>query len=252
MASSVQLSAEPLPVPFDVTLAPTTLEVKDRLSQNVALQAALLAPSTELDGTESFKTQPRITKPLSFFRRLYKEKQSRMALDMLAKRVQVDFGSCSMTVPTDDPDLVWNLDNTYLDLRICVGADLGLGGLLPNQQVNHNYLMKLEFKREREFSPKFAILGFDPAGSMVWIGRSPASEDVWLAWAPREALQTACKDIPVGTCSGPSTMSISHYRMGVMFIAAMLQQIAYRDIVVSHDYPDLEDSEEFQFATNLL
>jgi hypothetical protein len=242
-----------LEVPFDVTLLPEKLQVQDAADQNLALQAALFAPPSDAHDTESFADQPRMSKPLRFFQRLYEQKQEHTAINMLSKRVEIDLRMSDMRVSPQSPDIAWNPDATFMDLRICVGNGLGLGAVLPNQNVDHNFEIRVNLKQAyRTFSPKFAKLGFDPTGCMLWIGRSPASEDVWLAWAPKVSLPTACEDVPAGTCTGSTQMSRRHHRMAAMFMALMLKRIAYRDVTVSNNYPDLERDETFDWPTNAM
>jgi hypothetical protein len=38
----------------------------------------------------------------------------------------------------------------------------------------------------------------------------------------------------------------------VIFLAFMLREIGHRDITVGNEYPDVEDEDEFLFATNVL
>jgi len=251
--------AEPqllLEVPFDVTLLPEKLHVHDAADQNLALQAALFAPQSDAHNTENFANQPRMSKPLGFFKRLYDQEQEHIAINMLSKRVEINLCDSDMRVSPQSPDIAWNPDATFMDLRICVGNGPGLGAVLPNQSVNHNFELRLNLNQAyRTFSPKFAKLGFDPTGCMLLIGRSPASEDVWLALAPKVSLRTACEDVPAGTCAGSTQMSKRHHRMTVMFIAQMLKRIVYRDVTVSNNYPDLDDpegGEPYYWQTNAM
>jgi hypothetical protein len=40
--------------------------------------------------------------------------------------------------------------------------------------------------------------------------------------------------------------------MAAMFMALMLKRIAYRDVTVSNNYPDLERDETFDWPTNAM
>jgi hypothetical protein len=244
---------EALQVPFDVALAPPSLQVDDAPNQQIALAAAIFGHDTEQDEDNRFEDQQCRRRPLAYFQQMYEHKQIYQALSLLSKRTEVDFRGSPHVTTNDDEDLAWNMDRHFLDLMICVGNGLGLGALLPNLQVHHNYEMTLELKQPfRSFSAKFAKLGFDPQGSMQWIGRSPASEDVWLAWVPRASLVEGCEDVPVGSCSGNTQLKTRHYRMSVMFLSKMLRDIGAQDILVWDEYPSLTDDDEFRMATNLM
>jgi hypothetical protein len=252
-SSSVQNNENTLQVPFDVALPPPNLQTDDAPNQSIALTAALFGHDIDHDGENRFEDQRRRRRPLSYFQQMYEHKQTYQALHLLSNRTEVDFLGSPHITRNDDEDLAWNVDRHFLDLMICVGNGLGLGALLPNLQVHHNYEMTLDLKQPyRSFSAKFAKLGFDPQGCMQWIGRSPASEDVWLAWIPRASLVEGCEDVPVGTCSGNTQLKTSHYRMSVMFLAKMLRDIGVQDILVWEDYPSLDDDTEFQMATNIM
>ncbi|KAM6502321.1 hypothetical protein JOM56_002298 [Amanita muscaria] len=77
-------------------------------------------------------------------------------------------------------------------------------------------------RRNRRFSAKFAKLGFDPTGCMVWIGQSSTREDTWLGWVPNDWEEA--EDVPTGTGKEDTTMSQKHYRIAVMFLAEMLNR----------------------------
>jgi hypothetical protein len=244
---------EPLPVPFDVTLTPPALHTDDAPHQNCALEAALCAPSTSIDHDDKFSDMPVITKSLDYFKRLYETQNTTVAMELLQKRVQIDMQASQLITRSNDKDLSWNPDIHYIDLMICVPRGLGLAALLPNRRRMHTYEFTLNMETNyRTFSAKFAKLGFDPTGAMVWMGQSPSAEDVWLAWAPTDSLNIDCEDVPPGTCQGSTKLSTRHYRMSTMFMASMLESIGYRDLGVSNAYPDLDSDLAVHTATNFL
>ena len=99
------------------------------------------------------------------------------AAESMLKRHRVDYASSNFYVPKDGNNLSWTIDRHFIDLMVCVGSGLGLGPMIPNQCTLHTYEFKLDLcQPHREFSAKFAKLGFDPVGSMLWIGRSPSAE----------------------------------------------------------------------------
>jgi hypothetical protein len=125
--------------------------------------------------------------------------------------------------------------------------------MMPNQHTLHTYEFELNVSRpDRQFTAKFAKLGFDPVGCMLWIGRSPNAEDVWLAWALNNALDGTEGDVTAGMSSGDSTMSEAHYRRVVMFLANCIAGICYRDAFVQDDYPDVSDKVAFLRVSNIM
>ena len=87
---------------------------------------------------------------------------------------------------------------------------------------------------------------------MLWIGRSALGEDAWIAWVPTNALDASDEDIGLGSGKEDTTLSQKHYRMTVMFLAAMLCRIGHRDIIVPTQYPNVTDDDEYEHATNLM
>jgi hypothetical protein len=161
----------------------------------------------------------------------------------------VNFNSPLYTTQADDETISWAINEHYLDMMVCVGNGLGLGSVIPNQTINSMYEIHLDFNhRMRNFHTKYAKLGFNPKGSMVWIGKTPSSEDIWIAWVPQSVIDGEEEEIEEGTTS----LAETHYRATVMFFARMLSEIGYRDVFVSEDYPDLTSQEEVDNATNML
>jgi hypothetical protein len=248
-------NSEPLTVPFDVSLTPSMLETDDCANQNDALQAALDADSPRLDDTDTFNDAPVMTKTLSWFRDMYKSKNKRIAFELLQKRVQLELDDRLLTVPTDSMDLTWNATQHYLDMLVCVPRGLGLGALIPNRRRLHTFEFTLNLSQQyRTFSAKYTKLGFDPTGRMLWIGRSPSSEDVWITWVPNDWLSpaTEIEDVAIGVCTGSTELDTRRYRLSVMFLASMLHSIGTRDLTVQTPYPGLDNANAFQQASNIL
>ena len=118
--------------PYDLAHIPDILSVEDSPGQQTALQAVFFAPESDTDEETRFYGQVQYSKSLKFFERLYKEKQSHMALDLLSKRVKVDFRSDSFLTPADDNMIAWDTNHHYLDMMVCVGNGLGLCVIILN------------------------------------------------------------------------------------------------------------------------
>jgi len=160
-----------LQLPFDIGLALPNPRADDCPNQEIALAAALFGQNTDHDEESLFEDQPQTSCSLKHLKRIYDQQNAALGLAMLSKRTEVTFLNSQYVTKNTDPDLAWMPDHQYLDLMICVGNGLGLGALLPNLQVHHNYELKFDLRQPfRMFSAKFSKLGFDPMGSMLWIG----------------------------------------------------------------------------------
>lgn len=237
--------------PFDLSLIPCDLEHDDALSQTVALKAVIKAQHADADEDASFFEQPVQSLSLGHFRRIYERNDSAAALKLMSRRVHVNFEGEDFVTPSDSGNISWSIDRHFIDMLVCVGKDLGLGAILPNENANSFYNVKLDFtKKGKAFKAKNVTLGFDPAGSMLWVGNMPSADDIWIAWIPRHSSnvhEQSMNDNMESTC-----LSERHYRITVMFFAFMLRKIVYRDIMVPNPYPDLSCDNAFRAATNLL
>lgn len=234
--------------PFDLSLTPENLLTDDAPDQASALQAVLYTPQSDSDDNNRFFTQQPITKSLSYLRRLYENNNPQAALDLLSKRTNISFRSPSFTTPADDNSLSWRSSHHYLDMMVCVGNGLGLGAILPNQNINSMFEIRLDFSHpQKRFKAKYAQLGFNPYASMLWIGRSPSSEDIWIAWIPHHNDHNDSDSNNTNT-----SLSTKHYRITIMLFASLLSAIGYRDIIIHNPYPPLDSQDDFLQATNLL
>jgi hypothetical protein len=78
----------------------------------------------------------------------------------------------------------------------------------------------------KDFKCKNAMLGFDPAGHVLFLGRC-RNEDVFLAMAPNEFkfLHEHYTPTRAGYSTGPTLMSRGHYRQTIMMIAHFLAKV---------------------------
>lgn len=252
--SQDHLENGPLRVPFDLGLAPANFGTAEAPNQEVAMASALMAPDNEHDNGEGFFVESVKMIQLDQLARLCENRNAGGAIGLFRGRRMIDFEGEHVT-RAEDPTLCWAMDESYLDLMVCVGQGLGLGSVIPNLGVHHNYEFKMDLlKPLRKFSTKHCRLGFDPAGCMLWIGRSPASEDVWLAFVTQESQETAAEGTGMESTTGKVSTAVTlvQYRRIVMFLAEMVQRISYLDINVDVQYPDVENDREFRRATNIL
>lgn len=232
--------------PFDLSLIPNHLEVDVPLSQSIALEAALMAQRADSDEDAAFFQKHPLTVSLDVFRQLYERGDSHGARNQLRRRVRIDFDDEEFVSPSDSPNISWMVERHYIDLLVCVGNDMGLGVIIPNQSVNTFYSVNMDFSRSsKQFKAKNVKLGFDPAGSMLWIGRMPSADDIWIAWIPTDEEEEERSGLS-------SCLSERHYRITVMFFAFAISKSGYRDIVVHENYPDITNPKAIEAASNIL
>jgi hypothetical protein len=166
---------------------------------------------------------------------------------------EITFNDDTHSTELDDRELGWLTENSYLDLMICVGRGLGLGAVILNLQTHHNWELKLDLTRGyKQFTAMQVPLGFNPEGCMMWMGCSPASKDVWLAFVPANFEDDSGEDEGTGHKKKISMILSSAQQCVVMFLAKMLSDLGYWDIHVSDVYPNIEDKYKYKEATNIL
>ena len=115
-------------------------------------------------------------------------------------------------------------------MLVCVSRDIGLAVLIPSQRY-HSFTFNFDFKQlHRQFSAKFAKLGFDAKSSFLFIGKSNTHDDVFIAWAPIESLHGQEERVEVGLCTGKTTLNQVHYRMTIIFFAYVLEKLGRRGV----------------------
>lgn len=237
-----------LPHPFDLSVIPENLEVDDPLPQSVAQDAVLSMQLGDVDESARFYAQTPTFSTLGSLRRIYERTDKAKASSLLSSRHRVQYDHSDYVTPSNSDNVRWSVDRHYIDMLVCVGRDIGLGAIIPNQVMNSLYSIQLNFRhRSKEFRAKHNRLGFDPTGCMLWIGNMPSSsDDIWIAWA-QENSDEEDNTIPSNTC-----LSEQHYRIGIMFFAFVLSKCGYRDVVVHNQYPDISTLDAVNEATNFL
>ena len=115
---------------------------------------------------------------------------------------------------------------SMIDFHLTVGGCLGFSPLLPNARSDHQFCLHLDLhKQYRDFKGKNAMLGFDPTGRMLYIGRC-RNEDVFLAMAPNQFLKGHFAPTRAGYSKGTSVMSTRHYRQMIMMLAKFLAKVS--------------------------
>jgi hypothetical protein len=232
--------------PFDITREAPSMTTGDHPNQDLALRAALLR--TMFEERLEFQHQQIREQPLKTLSRMYDAATRHDSIPNMTHRRRIRWRSSEYVVPSTNQDIHWQVNDFYLDLLICRGQEVGIAALLPNLNVHHAIEFRLELK-----SAKFAHLAFNPFGAMQFIGRTHRGEDVWIAWIPNEAVGEHFDDqdaVPPGTCSGNTILSPRHFNGAFMYLANELHHMHIRAIMVWDEYPELDDMNAVQLATN--
>jgi hypothetical protein len=252
MDPSNDTGTELITVPFDISLAPEALQVDDAPSQDLIRRISDSVLTSEQRVRAEFFEKPKTRLRLEYLRDLFNDKRARVAMASLNTRSSINIDPTVSTsfTRTTDPSLSWSIREFFVDLLICIGNNIGLHAFIPNAEIMYNFEIEFQINnRNRQFSAKYAKLGFDPIGAMQWVGRSSWSEDIWIAWVPTD--DENINDIPAGQISGSTIMSNTHFKISIIFFALMLKRSYIEDITLNTDYPDLDDEDEYMASTNL-
>jgi hypothetical protein len=147
-----------------------------------------------------------------------------------------------------------------LDFLLVIPSFPGFDVLLPASGVTHASSWKFTFNLSspnRSFKSKHGLLGFRPDRAVLYIGRSDASEDIWLCNVPDDFLDfnSQVKVQPAETTfTEPTQMSRKHLRMILSFFlcAFAKEAIASVSCPPNHLYSDAisDDSFSWLFSTN--
>lgn len=211
--------------PTDLSTVPEDLEAEpqDAVDQSTILTGIVGTSRYEDTSEARFYAMPVNPVSLSKLKQLY-EKKDKKAVDLLSGRHTVSIDD-DLRIPLGTGRVNMNTDVTKIDYHLTVANGIGFSSILPNVRSDHRFSLDLNLKRATfAFKGKHAMLGFDPTGSMLFIGQCHG-EDVFLAMAPNEFLRGHVGPFPPGRSSGSSVMSKRHYRQMVMMFAHFLAQI---------------------------
>jgi hypothetical protein len=182
------------------------------------------------------------------------DKREKNSVNILSARraIQIDE---EFKVPLGNGQVLMNTDECMIDYHLTVAKGVGFASILPNARSCHRFGFDVDLRKPYfSFKGKHAMLGFDPAGAMLYIGRS-SDEDVFLAMAPNEFIRGRAEPCPPGHSSGSTVMSRRHYRQTVMMLAhflALIPQLAFFNIGEVYAQ-DLDSSRpHFEGITNIL
>jgi hypothetical protein len=239
--------------PFDISFATPSMETPSDLTQKDVLRAAVMQTFQEEQDFDSIRVWPRKLEKLEDNHTTVRNIDHQYTM---TRRSKIDWRGSEYAVPSCNNDVHWKIEEFFLDLLICRGREVGLSAILPNVAVNHTIDFKMELNRSpRIFSAKYAHLGFDPVGSMQFIGRTHRGEDAWIAWIPNEYQGNHLEEadpVGAGQCSGDTRLSVAHFNGSKMYFMSQLAAMGYRDLTIFNDYPDLEDDRHVAMAATTL
>lgn len=202
---------------------------------------------------DSFNRSPVYNLNLSRLKALY-EKQDVSAVNLLHQRHKIHIDD-HFRLKVGAGQLCMDTTKSKLDYHLTVANCIGLSPILPNAASNHQFSFKMNLKKyEKVFKHKHAMLGFDPAGRMLYLG-TRKNEDIYLAMVPNDFLTGHVTPPSPGYSSGSPCMTKRHYRLIVLMILHFLERIS--DLPYVNDFPvhsqDLEAADAtFNSISNAL
>jgi hypothetical protein len=210
----------------DLSIVPGALTAypDDRVDQSTIIAGIIGTSRAEDESAEERFNKTRKSRlKLSKLKSLY-ENENRDAVNLLSSRhtIEIDEEFC---IPVGTGQIYMDTDETKIDYELMVANCIGLSALLPNAPSGHEFLLDMDLNKPTfRFPLKHAMLGFDPAGSMLFIGRC-RSANVFLAMAPNEFLTGDTQPSPLGHSSISPLMSKRHYRQIVMMLVYFIARL---------------------------
>lgn len=238
--------------PTDITVIPDALVA---YPHDITLQSQVL---DEIIGTASiegddFREMPVLDLKLSRLKHMY-DKQDKNVVSVLSKRHMIRIDD-RFRLQFKKDEVYMDASKSMIDYQLTVANCIGLSPLLPNTESSHRFDFELNLKNPRkQFKCKHAMLGFDPAGCMLYIGKC-RNEDVYLAMAPKAFLAGHFVPPAAGHKTGSPRMSARHYRQVVMMLAYFLAQLdnhAYYNVESVYDLELDTPDPDFKAITETL
>jgi hypothetical protein len=240
---------------FDLDDIPVAMEPDpgDAVEGDDILAALLNRGGPHLDERYSFEAQRAHVVSVSKMKSIYERGDEQRAIDLLRKRTSLKWDPCMITDGLDEM-LTWEVNNHFIDYLLLVSASIGLHAIIPNKSEDPGYSFNLSLTQPyRPFAQKYATLGFDPAGRMLFVG-TVGLDNVYIALAPRRALNGSAERVPNGSCSGSTHLKQRHYLAVCSFLAwAMKRQKLCNIYSARNGYPDIvKGPAAFKRETNIL
>lgn len=203
-----------LAVDADDTITPQSEVLKEIIGN------ALPDPSTVDDFDHMHPRTLKLSKLKTFY-----ENKDKNVLSLLKHRHKISVDD-EFTLKMGVGQIYMDTNSSMVDFHLTIGNCLGLSPLLPNSLADPQFTFAMDLHMQyRDFKCKNAMLGFDPVGRMLYIGRC-RNEDIFLAMAPNQFLRGHFTPTPAGRSTGSSVMSTRHYRQTVMMFAHFLAKVS--------------------------
>lgn len=244
--------------PTDISIIPDIFasEAEDEPLDQSAIMMAIIGANRKYEENEREFNEMSVSKVrLSTLRDIWKKQDKETALRLLDARRTIDIDR-EFVLEANSGRFMMYTSRSMIDYHLTVANAVGFSSILPNAESSHTFEFEMDLKKPyRDFKGKHAMLGFDPTGRMLYVGRCK-NEDIYLAmvsdafWNGEEAPS----DAGPGS-GGSSVMSRRHYRQVVMMLAHFLAKIpecAFHNAETVYQQ-DL-DSEEpnFRQTTNVM
>lgn len=184
----------------------------------------------------------------------YVHKRGALAANMLRTQVELDIEDPDIIMPANSPNVRWLDGGSFIDLLVLVPRGLGLYAVLPKLlESRATYELALNFtNRLKSWRMSKAMLGCDPTGSTLWIGRANAM-DVWLVMMPDDILARNESPTTVGgaDAQGEPRLSTTAYQIMMFFFSYALGDAGNAEFDTLK-YPKLDEWKTFANASPIL
>lgn len=212
--------------PTDIAEIPDLLTVDpDEVTpQSKALDEIIATSLSEANIVDQF-FEMRPPRPLMLSRlKTFYDNSDHNVLSLLSARRNIEIDE-QFKLEMGTGRIKMETNSSMIDYQLTVGNRLGFSPLLPNARSDPQFCFQMDLQKPyREFKGKNAMLGFDPAGRMTFVGRC-RNEDVFLAMVPNNFLDDHTIPTRAGYTTGKSSMPTRHYRQMVMMLAHFLSRI---------------------------
>jgi hypothetical protein len=231
----------------------TALMSEDPVSQEAVYRAMERLKERD-DEEQRFRSAPSRAVRLSTLKGFYESGNHCAAVRLLGSRHHLVIDNKYIKRGTDC-NTAWDATSRgALDFLVCVPDQPGFQAALPNPPHGTTWEWQMDFTQpQKEFKAKHAHLGFDPAGSMLYIGRCNG-EELWAAWAPLDFFDDRdYQPVRARFSSGDTRLSSEMYRWTTIFMVYVLEQLGVSNITLLSPHPcKLDNLDDVRRQTNLM
>lgn len=182
----------------------------------------------------AFNNLPTTRLPLKYLKKVYERKTGWRAVQQLSQSLRVEIDD-EFIEDTSNAEI--HITKDALDFLLVVSAFPDLSAVLPaTRQTAASRSFHLSMNQaQREFPHRGRGLGFDGAGIMRYIGRSPNNEAVFIAFPENSFFDKRAMSTPEAITTGLTCMSRPHARMAIAFLLYCLAGACIRGYRVSRE-----------------